>query len=383
MSDYTATDKPLNGSWLTSKVIRDEFGFIERAVNSKANKNGDSSTSTTSMLIDDITQTFVMEINKEFVPNMSIIIADADNPTTNYMLGTLLAYNSTTGLSSASISSHAGSGTISSWLIGASNQSGVTLGSNTFTGYQNFARATVVSHATTSDIWYALGNQIDFTGTAIITAFPNAPQAGVVRELICASTCSFTAGANILIDGFDSGETLTCAANDVVIVRAISATQFLLTRQRYDGLAQQEQDCEIRLASPNGRGAVNTKVLRYSTEVRNVGDKMTYADSANDGASITINKSGRYGITMTYQSSSSNEAFGLSVNSNQLTTNLSVTTSTNVVAYQSVSTGSEMCTLTASRKFSTGDILRPQDDAVGTATGGAYAGINIVYLGGA
>ena len=42
----------------------------------------------------------------------------------------------------------------------------------------NLARATVASHATTGDIWLAAGNQIDWTGTATTTAFPNAPQGG-------------------------------------------------------------------------------------------------------------------------------------------------------------------------------------------------------------
>ena len=62
-------------------------------------------------------------------------------------------------------------------------------GANTFTGAQNFARATVASHATTADIWGAAGNQIDWTGTATTTAFPAAPQAGAERVLICAGAC--------------------------------------------------------------------------------------------------------------------------------------------------------------------------------------------------
>lgn len=104
----------------------------------------------------------------------------------------------------------------------------------------NYARATVASHATTADIWTALGNQINWTGTATTTAFPNAPQAGAERILVCAAACSFTAGANMLIDGLSSGETVTCAANDIVIVRAITTTQFRLSRIRYDGRATVE-----------------------------------------------------------------------------------------------------------------------------------------------
>jgi hypothetical protein len=100
------------------------------------------------------------------------------------------------------------------------------------------ARVTVASHATTADIWGAAGNQIDWTGTATTTAFPNAPQAGVERVLICAGACSFTAGANMLIDGVASTATVTCAVNDQVIVRAVSTTQFKLSRIKYDGTPQ-------------------------------------------------------------------------------------------------------------------------------------------------
>ena len=112
------------------------------------------------------------------------------------------------------------------------------LGANTFTAAQNLARATVASHATTADIWGAAGNQIDWTGTETTTAFPDAPQAGAERVLICAGACSFTAGANMLIDGVASAATVTCAANDQVIVRAVSTTQFKLSRVKYDGTAQ-------------------------------------------------------------------------------------------------------------------------------------------------
>ena len=42
----------------------------------------------------------------------------------------------------------------------------------------DLARTTVASHATTANIWTVAGNQIDFTGTATVTAFPNAPQGG-------------------------------------------------------------------------------------------------------------------------------------------------------------------------------------------------------------
>ncbi|MEK7126161.1 MAG: hypothetical protein AAB835_01590 [Patescibacteria group bacterium] len=41
----------------------------------------------------------------------------------------------------------------------------------------------------------------------------------------------------MLIDGVSSGSTVTCAANDTIIVRSVSTTQFKLSRIAYNGTA--------------------------------------------------------------------------------------------------------------------------------------------------
>ncbi|MEK7554196.1 MAG: hypothetical protein AAB517_02400 [Patescibacteria group bacterium] len=41
----------------------------------------------------------------------------------------------------------------------------------------------------------------------------------------------------MLIDGVSSGSTVTCAANDTIIVRSVSTTQFKLSRIAYNGMA--------------------------------------------------------------------------------------------------------------------------------------------------
>lgn len=235
MSNYTATGVPEDATKYIPEDIRDEFTLIESAIASKADSAGTTSVSTTSLTIGAATHAFTMETSKGFIPGMTIYLADATDPGTNRMWGLLTAYNTTTGLSQAIVSGsdYRGSGTFASWVIGAANESGVSLVSNSFTGYQNFARATVASHATTADIWTALGNQIDWTGTATTTAFPTATQAGSERVLICAGACSFTAGANLIIDGVASGNTITLAANDTVTVLAITTTQFKLTIDKY------------------------------------------------------------------------------------------------------------------------------------------------------
>uniref|UniRef100_A0A6H1Z7D1 Uncharacterized protein n=1 Tax=viral metagenome TaxID=1070528 RepID=A0A6H1Z7D1_9ZZZZ len=85
------------------------------------------------------------------------------------------------------------------------------------------AYATVASHATTSAIWAAAGNVINFTGAETITAFPNAPQAGAQRVLLCAGAAVFTHGANITVQ---DGVTYTAAAGSYVTVTATSTTTF-------------------------------------------------------------------------------------------------------------------------------------------------------------
>lgn len=82
---------------------------------------------------------------------------------------------------------------------------------------------TVASHATTSAIWAAAGDIINFTGTETITNFPAANQAGMQKWLVCAGACTFTHAGAISVQG---GATYTAAAGDIVIVTATTTTAF-------------------------------------------------------------------------------------------------------------------------------------------------------------
>lgn len=258
MADYTPTGKPDDVTRYDSRAVRREFELIAEAISTKAAVGASSTVSTTSMLIESpATKTFTAEPNKEFAPGQTVYIADATNPATNSMTGLLTSYDIDTGEMVVEVTAHDGSGTIANWVIGVSNAAGVTLGSNTFSGAQNFARATRASHPTNSLIWNAPANQINFTGTANITAFPNAPQGGAERVLICADACSFTASANILIDGVQSGGVLRCAANDIVLVRATSVSTFRLSITRYageeGGAGTTSSAVDINLTASNGK----------------------------------------------------------------------------------------------------------------------------------
>lgn len=76
-------------------------------------------------------------------------------------------------------------------------------------------------------------------------------------------------------------------------------------------------------AGTAGHGTTNTKIRCFDKVLTNVGSIVTYASSAPNGSTFTINEAGLYqieyydydGVTETFQA-------GLSLNSNQLTTNI-------------------------------------------------------------
>lgn len=115
------------------------------------------------------------------------------------------------------------------------------LTTNTFTDVQTLASGaalntsiSTLASSATPDIWTGTSNVINYTGAVTATGFAAAPQAGVARTLILASTASFTAGTNMLIDGVVS---FTGAAGDEVAVFAVTTTQFRLRPKLASGTA--------------------------------------------------------------------------------------------------------------------------------------------------
>ena len=107
------------------------------------------------------------------------------------------------------------------------------------TGGINDAKTTIAS-ATTPDIFaITVGNTINYTGSVLCTGFVASPQAGPSRTLVCAGGAPFTAGANMIIAGVLSGQTVTCAVNDEVTVLAFTTTEFHLSIKKADAIAVQ------------------------------------------------------------------------------------------------------------------------------------------------
>lgn len=81
-----------------------------------------------------------------------------------------------------------------------------------------------LASSATPDIWSAT-NIINYTGVVTTTGFPNAPQAGARRTLVCAGAVTFVNSANMLIDG---GADYTTTPGDRINVIALTTSQFRL-----------------------------------------------------------------------------------------------------------------------------------------------------------
>ena len=122
-------------------------------------------------------------------------------------------------------------------------------------------------------------------------------------------------------------------------------------------------DCYLRLSGGNGYGSTNNKIRRFSNTVASNGTDFTYADSATNGMSITINVAGVYAITYSDWRSGANGVHGLSCNSNQLTTAIDggITDAHHLVmTYDLGSLGSNSCSYTG--RFAVNDVIRAHTD---------------------
>lgn len=134
-------------------------------------------------------------------------------------------------------------------------------------------------------------------------------------------------------------------------------------------VSSQQPRSMVRLADGNGHGSTNTKIRRFSTTVQNIGTGITYADSATAGASFTINESGVYSISYTDRNNSIVNTFGISLNSNQLTTDISLITTANALSIVDASSGGFAVQVCWSGVLSAGDIIRPHTDGLQNNTG--------------
>lgn len=135
----------------------------------------------------------------------------------------------------------------------------------------------------------------------------------------------------------------------------------------------------IRLNTANGYGSTNTAIRRFTNTVVSQGSDITYADSAANGASFTINTAGVYAIMYGDSFSGATSYHGLSLDSAQLTTSVaSITASTrlNMVGDSTGNFGGVSCWVGF---LAAGAVVRPHAVA-GVATGTQIADFTITRV---
>lgn len=137
----------------------------------------------------------------------------------------------------------------------------------------------------------------------------------------------------------------------------------------------------VRLNTANGYGSTNTAIRRFTNAVVNQGSDITYADSAANGASFTINTAGIYAITYGDSSSTTTSWNGLSLNSAQLTTAItSITISTVLsIAYSGGANGGGVTQWTG--YLAVGDVVRPHTASVTVGSVANTCNFTIIKIG--
>ena len=234
------------------------------------------------------------------------------------------------------------------------------LGANTFTAAQNFATGAAIASSATINLDTATGNRVHITGTTAITAvtLTNGPRTVVFDGVL---TLTHSATTNNL----PSASNITTAVGDRAVYESDGTTVYCIAYTRANGApVTSAGDHAAIVNSGNGHGSTNTKIRRFTTTLTSVGTAITYADSITLGASFTINETGIYEV---FTQESTTSAFGISVNSSQLTTNIQSILVVNRLGINSLNFNS-ISGVSRVVRLLAGDVIRAHTDGGPTNT---------------
>ena len=99
-------------------IATTKAGEAAASAASAVNSPGAQATSTSSILIGTGSKSFTLaQTGKNFVLNQYVLIVDAGNPASNWMIGPISSFNSGTGAITVNVVNYSGSGTLSNWTI--------------------------------------------------------------------------------------------------------------------------------------------------------------------------------------------------------------------------------------------------------------------------
>lgn len=137
----------------------------------------------------------------------------------------------------------------------------------------------------------------------------------------------------------------------------------------------------IRLHTGNGFGSTNTKIRRFTTTVGSGGSDITYTDSAANGASFTVATAGIYSFTYTDEGDTGSPTIGLSVNSSELTTDLSAITAADRLVMTNHGNGNERGSISWTGYLAANDVVRAHTNSGTAGFVSAATNVNFTAVG--
>lgn len=146
-------------------------------------------------------------------------------------------------------------------------------------------------------------------------------------------------------------------------------TNYFVTGMDVGNAAITAPDGHVIVDTGNGHGGTNTKIRRFTNTRLNQGSSITYADSAGNGGSFTINEDGVYAVTYCEENDAGVTQIGISVNGSALTTDInSITYAQGKRAVVEIGSGS-FGTVSWTGRLAASDIVRAHTDgAPGAST---------------
>lgn len=111
-------------------------------------------------------------------------------------------------------------------------------------------------------------------------------------------------------------------------------------------------------SSGGGQGSTNTKIRYYNTVGRSLGTDITRTASTSLGDAFTINVTGVYAISVNDEYSAAAAVIGISLNSSQLSTDITSITAANVVGISNAQGAGAPGGLSVTLNLTAGDVIR-------------------------
>lgn len=176
--------------------------------------------------------------------------------------------------------------------------------------------------------------------------------------------------ASMTVEGLTSAAitaSLSTKANDSAVVHN-TGNETIAGVKTFSSQPVMPTQSMIRLNTANGYGSTNTAIRRFTNTVVSQGTDITYADSAANGASFTINVAGVYAITYADCFTAVSSYHGLSLNSSQLTTSIASITAADRLTIFGDASGNYGGPATWVGYLAAGAVIRPHAVA-GVSTG--------------